>query len=63
MAKKSEITVRDVTIKTMNVEGNFGLINPLKFERFWKEAGLKLNQIAVQQMQVLEVSRGRNLLK
>ena len=47
MAKKSEITVRDVTIKTMNVEGNFGLINPLKFERFWKEAGLKLNQIAI----------------
>lgn len=63
MAKKSEVIVRNVTIKARNINGNFGHINPLEFEGFRKEAGLKLNQIAIQQMQVLEVSSGRNLLK
>ena len=63
MAKKSEVIVRNVTIKTRNINGNFGHINPLEFEGFRKEAGLKLNQIAIQQMQVLEASEDRKLLK
>ena len=63
MAKKSEVIVRNVTIKTRNINGNFGHINPLEFEGFRKEAVLKLNQIAIQQMQVLEGNSGRKLLK
>ena len=125
MAKKSEITVREVAIKTMNVNGvdyicitdiakqknpidPNGVIanwmrnrntveflgiwetihnpsfNPLEFEGFRKEAGLnaftlspmrwidgvqqgerlvKLNQIAIQQMRVLNGDEGRKLLK
>ena len=43
--------------------------NPLEFEGFRKEAGpqgerlVKLNQIAIQQMQVLESNESRELLK
>ena len=126
MAKKNEIIVKDVNIKTMTIDGvdyicitdiakqkndidpngvianwmrnrntieYLGLwetlhnanFNPLEFDGFRKEAGLnaftlsptrwieatnakgerlvKLNQIAIQQMQVLEDTNGRNLLK
>ena len=125
MAKKGEITVKDVSIRTMKVNGTdyicitdiarqkneidpngvianwmrsrntieyLGLwetlhntnFNPLEFEGFRKEAGLnaftlspmrwidgvqqgerqvKLNQIAIQQMRVLNGDEGRKLLK
>jgi hypothetical protein len=126
MAKKNEIIVKGVSIKTMTINGvdyicitdiakqkndidpngvvanwmrnrntieYLGLwetlhnanFNPLEFEGFRKEAGLnaftlsptrwidttnakgerlvKLNRIAIQQMQVLEDNGGRNLLK
>ena len=125
MAKKDEITVKDVSIRTMKVNGTdyicitdiarqkneidpngvianwmrsrntieyLGLwetlhnanFNPLEFEGFRKEAGLnaftlspmrwidgvqqgerlvKLNQIAIQQMRVLNGDEGRKLLK
>lgn len=124
MVKKNEIIVKDVSIKTMSINGvdyicitdiakqkndidpngvvanwmrnrntieYLGLwetlhnanFNPLEFEGVRKEAGLnlwdallakndgmpqgerqvKLNRIAIQQMQVLEDNGGRNLLK
>ena len=125
MAKKDEITVKDVSIRTMKVNGTdyicitdiarqkneidpngvianwmrsrntieyLGLwetlhntnFNPLEFEGFRKQAGLnaftlspmrwidgvqqgehlvKLNQIAIQQMRVLNGDEGRKLLK
>ena len=58
MAKKNEITVKDVTIKTMNI--NAVLINDGEPQG---ERLIKLNQIAIQQMQVLENSEGSKLLK
>ncbi len=125
MAKKDEITVKDVSIRTMKVNGadyicitdiarqkneidpngvianwmrsrntieylglwetlHNTIFNPLEFEGFRKEAGLnaftlspmrwidgvqqgerlvKLNQIAIQQMRVLNGDEGRKLLK
>ena len=106
MAKKNEITVKDVSIKTMTING-VGYIcitdiakqknaaepkdvvknwmrqkNTLEYLGLWEKLNnpsfkgvefdpplaqgerlVKLNQIAIQQMQVLEGNNGRNLLK
>ena len=61
MAKKNEIIVKDVAIKTISKDGiDYISINDgvPQGERL-----LKLNQIAIQQMQVLEGNNNRNLLK
>lgn len=43
MAKKSEIIVRDVTIKTMNINDNYGYFKPFEFEGVGRGVGLFIN--------------------
>ncbi len=66
MAKKGEITVTDVSIRTMKVNcadyiyGGAYAITDIAFKfANW----VPLNQIAIQQMRVLNGNEGRNLLK
>lgn len=66
MAKKSEIIVKDVSIRTMKVNGvdyfyvgTYAITDiAFKFANW-----VPLNQIAIQQMRVLNGNECRNLLK
>ena len=69
MAKKSEIIVKDVSIRTMKVNGtDYICITDIPtFKRSNStplgERLVKLNQIAIQQMRVLNGGESRYLLK
>lgn len=66
MAKKSIITVKDVNIRTMTVNGiDYICINAVLINDGMPQGErlVKLNQIAIQQMKILEDNDGRKLLK